>query len=79
MNAGQAITVGMTSPALDSYVELQRANADGSTTVLASNDNIDASTKNAQFSYTVTTAGVYIILAATKVAGALGDYTLTVQ
>ncbi len=76
MNAGQAITVGMTSATLDSYVELR---ADGSAAVLASNDDIDASTKNAQLSYTVTTTGFYIILAATKVAGALGDYTFTVQ
>jgi hypothetical protein len=44
-----------------------------------SNDNIDASTKDARFTFTVTASGFYIILAATKVAGALGDYTLTVQ
>jgi hypothetical protein len=76
LSAGQAITVGMTSPTLDSYIELR---PDGATTPAVSNDNIDASTKDARFTFTVTASGFYIILAATKVAGALGDYTLTVQ
>jgi len=75
------ITAGMTSPTLDSYIEFRsvQLNSNGSPTFFASNDDIDASTKDARVTFTVTTAGVYIILAATKVAGALGDYTLTVQ
>jgi hypothetical protein len=81
LNAGQSITVSMTSPTLDSYLELR---IDGGATV-TSNDNIDATTKDARITFTVPvltntrTARFYVITAATKVAGALGDYTLTVQ
>jgi hypothetical protein len=81
LNAGQSITVSMTSSAVDSYLEIR---PDGVSTVLASNDDIDGTTKNARVTYTVpisTTSGprAYIITAASKVAGATGDYTLTVQ
>lgn len=82
LNAGQSITVSMTSSAVDSYLEIH---PDGSSMVLASNDDIDGTTKNARVTYTVPisttvrTAGFYIITAASKVAGATGDYTLTVQ
>ena len=81
LNAGQTITVSMTSATLDSYLELR---IDGGATV-TSNDNIDATTKDARITFTVPvltntrTAGFFVITAATKVAGALGDYTLTVQ
>ena len=81
LNAGESITVAMTSSAVDSYLEIR---PDGSSVVLASNDDIDGTTKNARVTYNVPvfntrTAGFYIITAATKVAGATGDYTLTVQ
>jgi hypothetical protein len=81
VNAGQVITAGMTSPTLDSYIEFRsvQLNSNGSPTFFASNDDIDASTKDARVTFTVTAAGFYIIMGATKVAGALGDYTLTVQ
>jgi hypothetical protein len=81
LNAGQSITVSMTSTTLDSYLELR---IDGGATV-TSNDNIDGTTKDARITFTVPvltntrTAGFFVITAATKVAGALGDYTLTVQ
>jgi hypothetical protein len=81
LNAGQTVTVSMTSATLDSYLELR---IDGGATV-TSNDNIDATTKDARITFTVPvstttrTAGFFVITAATKVAGALGDYTLTVQ
>jgi hypothetical protein len=81
LNAGQSITVSMTSATLDSYLELR---INGGATV-ASNDNIDATTKDARITFTVPvltntrTAGFFVITAATKVAGVLGDYTLTVQ
>ncbi|HMG12127.1 MAG TPA: Ig-like domain-containing protein [Gemmatimonadaceae bacterium] len=80
LNAGQSITVGVSSSTLDSYVELRPA---GSATVLASNDDIDASTKNARITFTVPNfaqnSGFYIITAASPVAGTLGDYSITVQ
>ena len=81
LNAGQSITVSMTSATLDSYLELR---IDGGATV-TSNDNIDATTKDARITFTVPvltntrTSGFFVTTAATRVAGALGDYTLTVQ
>ncbi len=76
LTTGQSITVSMTSSVLDSYLEIRR---DGSTALLASNDNIDATTKDAQFTYTAPASGFYIILAASVVAGATGDYTFAIQ
>jgi hypothetical protein len=76
LTTGQSITVSMTSSVVDSYLEIRR---DGSTAVLASNDNIDATTKDALFTYTAPTSGFYIILAASLVAGATGDYTFAIQ
>ena len=76
--AGQSITVAMTSSAVDSYLELR---TDGGLAPVVSNDDATTTTKNAQITYTATstTAGFFIITAATKVAGVTGDYTLTVQ
>jgi len=76
LTTGQSITVSMTSSVVDSYLEIRR---DGSTAVLASNDNIDATTKDARFAYTVPASGFYIILAASKVVGATGGYTFAIQ
>jgi hypothetical protein len=78
---GQTITVSMTSSALDSYVEIR---SNGSPAVLASNDDIDGTTKDARVTYTVpntgtSTGGFFIIAAASRVAGATGAYTLSVQ
>lgn len=79
LSPGQSVTVAMTSSTLDSYVEIR---ANGSPAVLASNDDIDATTKDARFTYTVpntSTGGFFIIAAASRVAGATGAYTLSVQ
>jgi hypothetical protein len=81
LSPGQSVTVGMTSSTLDSYVEI-RSNVNPG--VLASNDNIDGTTKDAQVTYTVpntgtSTGGFFIIAAASRVAGATGAYTLSVQ
>jgi hypothetical protein len=81
LSPGQAITVGMTSSTLDSYVEIR---TNGSPVVLAFNDNIDGTTKDARVTYTVpntgtSAGGFYIIAAASRVAGATGAYTLSVQ
>jgi hypothetical protein len=73
---GQSITVSMTSSVLDSYLEIRR---DGSPALLASNDNIDATTKDARFAFTAPASGFYIILAASKVAGSTGAYTFSIQ
>jgi hypothetical protein len=76
MQQGQSITVSMSSTAFDSYLELH---ADGSSAILASNDNIDGTTQNAQFAFTATSTGFYIIRARSVAAGATGAYTLAIQ
>ena len=73
--AGRAITVSMSSTAVDSYLELF---ADGSTPA-ASNDNIDGTTQNARIGYTAPATGYYLIRARTLTAGATGAYTLAIQ
>jgi len=76
MIAGQTITVGMTSSVLDSYLEIR---PNGNSAVLASNDNIDANTKDAQVAFTALATGFYIIAAASRTAGTTGDYTFSIQ
>jgi len=76
MQSGQSITVSMTSTAVDSYLEIT---ADGNSTILMSNDNIDATTQNAQFTFMAGSTGFYIIKARSAAAGATGAYTLAVQ
>jgi hypothetical protein len=76
LNTGQTVTVTMTSPAIDSYLQLVELRTNGS---VAQNDDTDASTKNASLSYTAATFGYYYIIARTTTAGTTGAYTLTVQ
>jgi hypothetical protein len=81
LSPGQSVTVAMTSPTLDSYVEIR---SNGSPAVLASNDDIDGTTKDARVTYAVpntgtSVGGFFIIAAASRVAGATGAYTLSVQ
>jgi hypothetical protein len=76
LTSTQSITVDMTSSVVDSYLEIR---ANGSSAVLVSNDNINANTKDAEVVFTAPTAGFYIINAASRTAGATGDYTLSVQ
>jgi hypothetical protein len=81
LNPGQSVTVAMTSSTLDSYVEIR---SNGSPVVLASNDDIDGTTKDARVTYAVpntgtSTGGFFIVAAASRVAGATGAYTLSVQ
>jgi hypothetical protein len=81
LNPGQTVTVAMTSSTLDSYVEIR---PNGNPVVLASNDDIDGTTKDARFTYTVPNTGTstgsfFIIAAASRVSGATGTYTLSVQ
>ena len=76
LNAGQSITLSMTSSVLDSYLEIRR---NGSSALLASNDDIDTTTKNSRVTFTAVAGDFYIITAASKVAGATGAYTFDVQ
>ena len=73
--AGKAITVSMSSTAVDSYLELF---AD-SPTPAASNDNIDGTTQNARITFTAPANGYYLIRARTMTAGVTGAYTLAIQ
>jgi hypothetical protein len=66
----------MTSSAVDSYLELY---AEGNPSILASNDNIDGTTKDARIVYAPPATGFYVIRARSALAGATGDYTLSVQ
>jgi hypothetical protein len=74
--AGQSVTATMTSGSVDSYLEIR---ADGSATVLTSNDNLDGTTQNARATWTATVSNFYVITARTATAGVTGAYTLAIQ
>jgi hypothetical protein len=74
--AGQSITISMNSTVVDSYLEVHSGN---SATILASNDDVNSSTKNAQLVFTPTTSDFYVIAARSTSAGVIGAYTLGVQ
>ena len=75
LRAGQSVTLSMTSATVDSYIELIRV--DGLS--VAQNDNKDATTKDAQITYTAVQTNYYAIFARTAVASQTGAYTLTIQ
>ncbi|HEY3133984.1 MAG TPA: Ig-like domain-containing protein [Gemmatimonadaceae bacterium] len=73
---GQTITASMSSSAVDSYLEI----LDGaSTTILASNDNIDGTTQNARLTFTPASTGFYVIRARSSAAGMTGAYSFGIQ
>lgn len=74
LRAGQSLTVTMTSTDVDSFLEL--VNLDG--VQVASNDDRNATTKDAQLNYTAPTTSYYAIFARTAISQT-GSYTLTVQ
>jgi len=76
LQANQALTVSMSSAAVDSYLEIHPGN---SNVILASNDDIDGTTKDARMVFTPAQEGFYIFAARTTVAGASGAYTLSVE
>jgi hypothetical protein len=76
LTAGQPVTVSMTSSEVDSYLEIH---ADGDLTILANNDNIDSSTKDARVVFTPTVTYFYVIAARSTSAGVTGAYTLSIQ
>jgi hypothetical protein len=75
LNAGASVTVNMTSPTLDSFLQLVRL--DG--LVVAENDNVSGTTKDARVTFTATQTNYYAIFTRSIPATATGAYTLTVQ
>jgi hypothetical protein len=75
LKAGDTITINMSSTNLDSYLNLVRQNG----TSVASNDNKDGTTSNAQIVFTVTATDYYAIFARTAGASQVGTYTLSIQ
>jgi hypothetical protein len=77
--ANQPVTVSMTSADVDSYLDISKFNQDGSLSVVASNDDIDSSTKNARIIFSPTVSDYYVITARSPSAGVTGAYTLGIQ
>jgi hypothetical protein len=75
VDAGQSLTVTMTSSSVNSFLTLI---SQGSTT-LASNDNRGDGSNDAQLTFTATAANFYIIRAGSAVSGATGQYTLVIE
>jgi hypothetical protein len=75
LEAGQTVTVGMSSGAFDAYLYL--ADEDGF--VLEENDDKPSGGPNAAITFTATEAAYYFILAASATAEVTGAYTLTVD
>ena len=75
LNAGASVTIDMTSPTLDSFLQLVRL--DG--LVVAENDNVNGTTKDARVTFTATQTNYYAIFSRSLPATATGTYTLTVQ
>jgi hypothetical protein len=78
--AGQSVTITMTSPTFDTYLELYAfTNTSTGVTLAAFNDNKDATTTDAQLTFSAPTTDFYLIAPTTKASGVLGAYTLAVQ
>ena len=73
--AGQPVTVSMSSTAVDAYIGIYDTNG----VSLITNDNKDATTKDAQVAFTPVVTGFHGILATSANAGATGTYTLIIQ
>ena len=72
---GKPITLTMRSSAFDPSLEMY----DRLNVPVASNDDMNATTKDAQFTFNASRAGFYRIAARATSLDALGAYTLTVQ
>lgn len=75
LRAGQTITVTMTSVQVDAFIDL--VNLGGIR--VASNDNRDGTTKDAELTYTATESTYYTIYARTGVTSQTGTYTLSIN
>jgi hypothetical protein len=76
LRAGQSITVSMSSTSVDSFLQLVRNNT---STPLVQNDNRDATTQDAQITFTATATDYYAIFARTTGQNQTGAYTLSIQ
>jgi hypothetical protein len=74
LTAGQSITVTMSSTAVDSYLELY-----SSAGRVASNDNLSATSNDAQFTYTPSVSDFYTISAKSVGSISTGAYTLSIS
>ena len=74
LQAGQSITVTMTSTDVNAYLEIHES---GTMTVLAQDDN-SAGGNNARLTFTALTQGAYIIEATTFTTGQTGNYTIII-
>ena len=75
LQAGQSITVTMSSSAVDSFLELYSR-----TGRVTFNDNQSTTSNDAQFTYTTTISDTFLISAQSAGGtGATGAYTLTIQ
>ena len=72
---GQPVTVSMSSTAVDSFVTIY----DSFGAVLTSNDNKDATTRDAQVSFTPAATGFFGIVGSSVAAGGTGAYTIVIQ
>jgi hypothetical protein len=77
LDVGQSVTATMNSTGFDAYLEIW--SFDG---IVASNDDVSATSTNAQVSFTAIKAAYYLIAPTTKLSGTpgiTGAYTLTIQ
>jgi hypothetical protein len=77
LDAGQSVTVTMNSTAFDAYLEVYSRNG-----LVASNDDMSASSTNAQVTYTAVSRDYYLIAPTTKLSGTpgvTGAYTMIIQ
>ena len=74
LTAGQSITVTMSSSAVDSFLELNYV-----TGRVAFNDNLSATSNDAQFTYTPSVSDFFTIRAKSAGSVATGAYTLSIQ
>jgi hypothetical protein len=74
LRAGQSITVTMRSSAFDARLELYYNVA-----VVAANDNMSATSDDAQFTFTPPEAGLFLIRAEGAVYESWGGYTLSID
>jgi hypothetical protein len=75
LQAGQQVTIDMTSGAVDAFLFL----FDAGFNIVASNDDRTAGTTDARIVYTPTQDGYFIIGATSAVAGQTGNYVLTID
>lgn len=76
LRTGQAVTIDMTSTAVDAFLEIQDTGRGGR---LAFNDDRDASTDDARLVFTASFDNYYVLRPTSAAAGQTGAYTLTIS